>query len=233
FRDDHLAYNSGSVYIYHRDGSGRWRPEQKIAPFDGSARDRFGNAVDLDGRTLVVGAETAGNSIYREWGAVYIYVENDAGDYVFIDRLRAEDAANYDLFGHAVATSEGRIVIGAPLADTMNSNGAGFVHFAEFDCAGMLLYRTAGGCPGPSAYEVASATPASPVALIFGIGQGATTIPGGPCAGTVLDVQNSVRLVAVRAADDAGRVVFDGDIPPTVCGAYLQAVDLSTCVTTN
>src|SRR5690606_21043897 len=42
FRDDHLAYNSGSVYIYHRDGSGRWRPEQKIAPFDGSARDRFG-----------------------------------------------------------------------------------------------------------------------------------------------------------------------------------------------
>ncbi len=52
--DDANGTNSGSVYLYHWNGSSY--DEYKIIALDGVAGDSFGCSVSISGDTLVVGA---------------------------------------------------------------------------------------------------------------------------------------------------------------------------------
>eukprot|EP00740_Mantoniella_antarctica_P009976 CAMPEP_0181370292 /NCGR_PEP_ID=MMETSP1106-20121128/13334_1 /TAXON_ID=81844 /ORGANISM="Mantoniella antarctica, Strain SL-175" /LENGTH=475 /DNA_ID=CAMNT_0023487047 /DNA_START=12 /DNA_END=1436 /DNA_ORIENTATION=+ len=59
--DDDKGISSGSVYIYTRDVAGSltasWTQRAKLRAPDGAAGDRFGYSLDLDGDTMVIGAE--------------------------------------------------------------------------------------------------------------------------------------------------------------------------------
>ena len=104
---------------------------------------------------------------------------------------------------------------------------------ANDGCDGGPSLSLAGSCPGRITADVSGATPGGTVAYVFGVAQGSTTIPGGPCAGTQLGIQGGVRLVGTDSADGSGHSSLSGNAPAGACGHYLQALDLSTCTTSN
>lgn len=90
-----------------------------------------------------------------------------------------------------------------------------------------------GFCPGEMTAAVSGATPRGTVALIFGQRAGQTTIPSGPCAGTLLPISGGVQLVSTARANGQGNAAITGAVPPSACGARLVALDVATCSTSN
>lgn len=90
-----------------------------------------------------------------------------------------------------------------------------------------------GNCPGAVTASTTGATAGGTVAYIFGLNTGSTTIPSGPCAGTQLGIQGSVQLVGTDTADGSGNSSLSGNAPNAACGRFLQALDVSTCSTSN
>ncbi len=90
-----------------------------------------------------------------------------------------------------------------------------------------------GTCPGEMAASISGATPRGTVALIFGQRAGQTTIPTGPCAGTLLPISGGVQLVSTTRADGHGNAAIAGTVPPSACGGRLVVLDVATCTTSN
>ncbi|MDO9693674.1 MAG: FlgD immunoglobulin-like domain containing protein [Candidatus Latescibacteria bacterium] len=95
----------GAVYVFDpRTGVEIWR----LTASDQGAYDRFGNAVALCGRTLLVGAYWGGGE--DDAGAAYVF---DVATGVELRKLTAADADYEDWFGSSVALSGELAVIGA------------------------------------------------------------------------------------------------------------------------
>ena len=92
-----------------------------------------------------------------------------------------------------------------------------------------------GSCPGSGTFTISNATPNGNVALVYGFGDGPTTIPSTfPCAGTVLNVGNPNLNNRVIQADANGDAVFTTNLPAAACGAVrVQALDVATCDTSE
>jgi hypothetical protein len=114
----------GAAYVFTRDGAG-WTERQKLTGSDGTAFDRFGGSLALDGDTLLVGAWGAA----AERGAVYVYTR--AGDtWIEQAKLTAPDGAPNDFFGEFVALDGDTAVVGASGVDGADVNfeqGAAYV----------------------------------------------------------------------------------------------------------
>jgi hypothetical protein len=98
----------GAAYVYVRDRLGVWTRQARLLADDGADGDSFGDSVALEGDTAVVGA-AAGDSTP---GAAYAYVRADEV-WTQEQKFVAEDAANGDAFGLAVALSGDTAVVGA------------------------------------------------------------------------------------------------------------------------
>jgi hypothetical protein len=115
-RDDDAGSSSGSAYVYRWDGVA-WTMRQKLLAADGAKGDEFGAALAMDGDAVVLGARfdddpTSG----PDSGSAYVFRRGAAG-FAQEGKLLANDKAQFDLFGSAVAISGDRIVGGAPQAD--------------------------------------------------------------------------------------------------------------------
>jgi choice-of-anchor B domain-containing protein len=99
--------SSGVVYVYRRDGSGRWTETAQVTASDATAGDRFGQAIAVDGQVMMVAAAPGGN------GVVYVYETDGTGTWREVTRLQAEDGESRS-FGAAIALSGGVALIGAP-----------------------------------------------------------------------------------------------------------------------
>ncbi|MCC6908492.1 MAG: hypothetical protein IT430_11160 [Phycisphaerales bacterium] len=98
---------------------------------------------------------------------------------------------------------------------------------------GGLALELSGPCPGQVTVDISGATPGGRVAIVYGTCNGSTTIPGGQCAGTVLDV-GGARLLRIVTADGNGNASASGNAPQGACGRIcVQAVDATTCETSN
>lgn len=117
----------GAAYMYARS-AGTWSEVQKLVASDGAAADVFGIAVALDGDTAIVGAYSAEG--YR--GAVYVYTFAD-GIWSEAQRLIADDRAEFDQFGWAVALDGDVLLVGAQGAAIDGNNGQGAVYAFERD----------------------------------------------------------------------------------------------------
>jgi hypothetical protein len=104
----------GSAYVFQRNGT-TWAEVQRLAPSDGNSDDGFGLVSGLSGNTLVIGAPRDSNRGYQ-MGSAYVFTRNGS---VWTSQQKLEDlnGKEFDQFGHAVAISGERLVVGSVSAD--------------------------------------------------------------------------------------------------------------------
>jgi FG-GAP repeat len=104
----------GAVYAFAPDGA-NWHQIQKLTASDGELGDFFGDAVAIDGSTVIVGADSVnvGDNVVQ--GAAYVF-DGSSGGLAETGKLIANDGAAYDNFGRSVAVSGSTVIVGAPYA---------------------------------------------------------------------------------------------------------------------
>ena len=98
----------GAAYLMNLSNGAVVRSLQPVTVAPG---DRFGDAVAMTGRYLVVAAPSTDDAAGMNQGAVYVF---DALNGNLLHRLLAPDAAAEDGFGYSVAVSGHYIAVGAP-----------------------------------------------------------------------------------------------------------------------
>lgn len=98
-----------------------------------------------------------------------------------------------------------------------------------------LALSIEGQCPGQMTASISGGAPGTVVAVAYATGRGTTEIPGGPCAGTVLDLNGTARQIGPILRFDANgeASITQFDVPAQACGGFLQAVAGDGCGTSN
>lgn len=112
--DDDNGSDSGSAYIFERDGTS-WAYQTKLTADDGKAGDQFGNSVAISGDTAVIGANQNDES-----GSAYVFVKNDTTWSQQL-KLNSSDAKAGDQFGISSAIYNDTVIIGAYRDDDSGS----------------------------------------------------------------------------------------------------------------
>ena len=73
-RDDDLGTDSGSAYVFERQGDGTWLEVAKLTASDGAAVDYFGVSVSLSGDRALVGA-CCDDDLGDNSGSAYIFTD--------------------------------------------------------------------------------------------------------------------------------------------------------------
>ena len=124
-RNDDAGTDSGSAYIFKRDGT-EWTEQAKITASDGAANDLFGRSVAISGDLAVVGAhgdDDAGS--YS--GSAYIF-KRDGDVWNEQAKITASDSAADDNFGRNIAISGEYVVVGAHGNDDAGSaSGSAYI----------------------------------------------------------------------------------------------------------
>ncbi|MEA1895336.1 MAG: FG-GAP repeat protein, partial [Euryarchaeota archaeon] len=126
---DDAGNNSGSAYIFKRDGTA-WAQEAKITANDGEAHDLFGASVSISGDCAVVGAWKDCDAGPLS-GSAYIF-KRDGTAWAQEAKITANDGAAYDCFGASVAISGDRAIAGA-WEDDDDGAGSGSAYIFKRD----------------------------------------------------------------------------------------------------
>jgi hypothetical protein len=147
FRDDDLGLDAGSVHVFRRACAG-FAHEAELTASDGAALDGFGQALALDGDTLLVGAykhDAAGSNA----GAAYVFARSGT-TWSEVAELVPPAGSDGAWFGYSVALAGDTALVGAPFrVDPVLGGGAAFVFEragAAWNAAGELA--PANGAPG-------------------------------------------------------------------------------------
>jgi len=119
------ASNEGAAYVYERVGA-EWVQTQKLIGSDTIANDHFGNAVAMDGGTLMVGAYLADGPPFDQ-GAVYVF-ENVGGAWVEQQKLMPPEPDFQGQFGYAIDIDDDRALISEIWSTENGQLAAGAVH---------------------------------------------------------------------------------------------------------
>lgn len=114
--DEDLGVNSGSAYVFRRQGS-HWAREAKLLAPDGAIGDFFGSSVAVSGSTIFVGAY-GDDDLGFSSGSVYVF-EHEGTDWVPRSKLHANDGGEGDGLGFAICLREDRAFVGAPWQDDL------------------------------------------------------------------------------------------------------------------
>ncbi len=107
--DDEMGIGAGAAWVFVSNPSGGWAIEAKLTAPDGDVLDAFGCSVSIGGTLVVVGSCNDDDHGYNT-GSAYVF-ERVGGVWELASKLLACDAA--DDFGHSVALSGQRAVVGA------------------------------------------------------------------------------------------------------------------------
>lgn len=119
----------GAVYVLAQGGD-VFSPAGRIAP-PTPDYGHFGDAVAIDGSTLVVGAPRTNRPGAVRAGAVYVF-ELSANAYTLTATLSSPAPHQaWEAFGTAVAVDGDRIVVGAPDRDVLGATDAGMAYVFE------------------------------------------------------------------------------------------------------
>ena len=88
---------SGSAYVYERDGSGNWL-QTKLTATDGASVDLFGISVSIDGDRAIVGSYLNDNDNGVDSGSAYVYERDGSGNWMET-KLTASDGEADEFFG--------------------------------------------------------------------------------------------------------------------------------------
>ncbi len=112
WRDGDNGLDSGSAYVFERDGAGNWSEVAKLLASDGAGGKNFGWSVAISGDRAVIGARHDDDHGQGS-GSAYVFERDGAGNWSEVVKLLASDGAVGKNFGRAVAISGGQVVIGA------------------------------------------------------------------------------------------------------------------------
>ena len=96
--DDDEAAESGSAYVFERQGDGSWLEVDKLTASDGAADDAFGISVSLSGDHALVGAN-GDDALGSASGSAYVFARQGDGPWLEVVKLTASDCAAIDAFG--------------------------------------------------------------------------------------------------------------------------------------
>lgn len=119
YRDNDNGSDSGSAYIFKRDGS-NWAQQAKLTASDAAANDYFGKPVSISGDYVIVAANGDDDDGDRS-GSAYIFKRDGTG-WIQQAKLTASDAAAGDLFAESVSISGNYAIVGAYLDDDKGTN---------------------------------------------------------------------------------------------------------------
>lgn len=105
--DYNAGIPSGSAYVFKRTGSG-WIEEAKLTASDASPNNKFGDAVSISERTILIGAPDDNHAGPRT-GSAYVFKLTPSG-WIEEAKLTASDADSLDFFAQSVSIS-GRIAV--------------------------------------------------------------------------------------------------------------------------
>jgi LPXTG-site transpeptidase (sortase) family protein len=149
--------DAGAAYVFS-NSNGSWKESAELTADHGSAFDRFGQAVGVDGSTIVVGAGRATQAGERRAGAVYVFGKS-LGEWSFQTRAVTDPVGEDDLFGRSLAIDKDWFVTGASGRDPQGATRAGE---AFVSLLGAVQLPATGFPPG-----LKSALPAQPAALAY------------------------------------------------------------------
>ena len=119
--DDDAGKNSGSAYLFDASTGNELF---KLTASDAAPGDLFGHSVAISGNTAIVSAarnSDAGNFS----GSVYVFDVTTGAELL---KLTASDAAAGDRFGHGLAISDDRIIVGSYHDDDAgSSSGSAYI----------------------------------------------------------------------------------------------------------
>ncbi|MCB0556160.1 MAG: FG-GAP repeat protein, partial [Phaeodactylibacter sp.] len=123
--DNSNGTNSGSAFIYKKEGAG-WQLSQKILPTDGDSEDKFGTTLAAWGDFCIVGA-VGDEENGLESGSAYIFKRN--GDsWIQHTKLLPDDGAGFDRFGIEVDIYGSYAIVGARgNSDLGPSSGSAYI----------------------------------------------------------------------------------------------------------
>lgn len=130
-KDDDTGSNSGAVYLFVRDANG-WKQHAKLVPKDSAKLDAFGEAVDIQTSTLIVGAPGHTHGGVRFAGAVFVFVR-DGNTWKEHAKLTADDAGAGDQFGISVDIGDDTIIVGSKKNDPDGIRDAGAAYIFQRD----------------------------------------------------------------------------------------------------
>ena len=153
--------DSGSAYVFTRDGSGVWTERAELTASDAAGGELFGADIAVDGDTVVVVAP-GDDEDGIDSGAAYVFTRDGAGVWSEHAKLRASDAVAGQMFGGRIDISGGTVVVGAGRDDTLaTDSGAAYVFrrdgagvwselkkLTASDAAESDLFGIAVGCDG-------------------------------------------------------------------------------------
>ena len=142
-RDQGAATDAGAVYVYERSGAS-WSLLQQLAAPSPVSQDKYGNAIDLVGQTLIVGALRRESGRTTDAGAVFVY-NRPAATFTLAQTLVASDPTVNGVFGSALALEvlaggERRLLVGASNMPTGGFSGAGAAYVFDAPAAGAFAH---------------------------------------------------------------------------------------------
>jgi hypothetical protein len=129
--DDDNGPQSGSVYVFEKDGLGNWTQGAKLLPDDGGTADHFGYSVSLADSTMLIGAFEDDNK-----GSAYIFKKESSGVWNQTTKLFSDDGATDDRFGWSVSLSGNTALVGSVFDDENGENSGSAYIFEEDDLGG-------------------------------------------------------------------------------------------------
>jgi hypothetical protein len=112
--------NQGSVYVFERT-AGTWSQQALLTATNGAANDVFGNSVDIDGESVLVGAPGVDRSPTNDLGAAYVF-RRTGSIWTQQSQLWAPDGAAQDSWGDRVALSGDTAIVAAKDDDLFNAD---------------------------------------------------------------------------------------------------------------
>jgi len=125
--------NRGAAYVFGRNvgGADNWGQQKRIDQFLINNGDEFGRAVAVDGGLIAVGVPNDNVDGKLDAGTVYLYgrYASFGSAWGLVTAIHEDNPEAFNFFGSAVDVDDGRVLIGAPLADAPgDASGVGYVY---------------------------------------------------------------------------------------------------------
>ena len=125
YGESDIGPNGGAAYVLERTGD-TFAESEKLIASDSAGVDQFGAGVAIYSGTILVGAYREDNQAPNA-GAVYVY-ELQVGGWQEAIKLYANDGAQEDLLGRALALGPGLVVMGTDASDAAGADtGSAYV----------------------------------------------------------------------------------------------------------